>query len=279
MLGKAESFSNTYHEIVVGNMLSRSGSMPVYEQVLTATSGKPDWYISPRGCEPGCYVEVLSDNFELTKEERLVREIGLRVLEIPVAAWITVTPRVDDVGDQSKETPKTYAKHIQDWLSREHWEQGQSKREGTFDFKLEYFSSEPGHVELTPKSMARFVKPEGVKRSIRDKVHKYGKACLDAGCGLLIAVFPEPFFGLGLEDAVTIALGRAVGYETDAQHVSPMILRDNSGLFTGDDRLSGLVWLTPRDGNWSSRILLNKQARIHPPDAVLRALDTTANSL
>ena len=278
-LGKAENFSNTYHEIVVGNMLSRSGSMPVYEYVLTATSGKPDWYVSPCGSEPGCYVEVLSDNFELTKDEHLIREIGLRASGIPVAAWITVTPRVGDAGDQSEETPKTYIKRIQDWLSKEHWGQGQSKLAGTFEFKLEHLSSDLGHVELMPKSMARFVKPERVKRKIRDKVRKYGKACLDAGCGLLIAVFPEPLFDPDLQDAEAIALGRTTGYGTDAHHACPTILRDRSGLFTPDGPLSGLVWLTPQDGNWSSRILLNEQAHIHPPDAVLRALDTTVSPL
>lgn len=271
---KAKNFSDTYHEIVVGHMLLQSGLMPVYEHVLTA-----DWYVSPCGSEPGCYIEVLSDNFELTKDEHLIREIGLRASGIPVAAWITVTPRVGDAGDQSEETPKTYIMHIQDWLSKEHWGQGQSKLAGTFEFKLEHLSSDLGHVELMPKSMARFVKPERVKRKIRDKVRKYGKACLDAGCGLLIAVFPEPLFGPDLQDAEAIALGRTTGYGTDAHHACPTILRDRSGLFTPDGPLSGLVWLTLQDGNWSSRILLNEQAHIHPPDAVLRALDTTVSSL
>lgn len=271
---KAKNFSDTYHEIVVGHMLLQSGLMPVYEHVLTA-----DWYVSPCGSEPGCYIEVLSYNLPPMKDTLFLQELAFRVSEIPVCAWITVAPGAGHEINQTDETAKQDFLLIERWLTKGDWEQGQSKTTGAFVFRLERLFGRPGHVTLTRKSIASFINSGRLKSGIQEKVHKYGEACWTAGYALLTAVFPSPFFGPDLEDAETIALGRTTGYGTDAHHACPTILRDRSGLFTPDGPLSGLVWLTPQDGNWSSRILLNEQAHIHPPDAVLRALDTTVSPL
>jgi hypothetical protein len=213
------------------------------------------------------------------KDTPFLVELAFRVAEIPVCAWITVASSVGYEINQTDETAKQNFRRIGGWLATGDWEQGQSRPTGELVFRLERLVRHPGHVTLTRKSIASFINTGRLRNEIQAKAHKYGEACWKSGCGLLIAVFPNPFFGPDLEDAEAIALGRAMGYGTDAQHVSSTILRDNFGLFTGDDLLSGLVWLTPQDSNWSSRILLNEQARIHPPDAVLRALNTTASSL
>jgi hypothetical protein len=103
--------------------------------------------------------------------------------------------------------------------------------------------------------MARFSDSLGVKEKIRDKIDWYGRACLDAERSFLVAFFPERFFGCELGDA--------------QKKITP-------GLFKLDSPPAGLAWITQQDSIWISRILLNKQARIHPPVKVLRALNTTA---
>jgi hypothetical protein len=271
-------FWDTYHEIVVGDMLARSGLAPEYEHLL-APGLPPDWYMSSDGHAPGCYIEVFSYNLPPMKDTPFLVELAFRVSEIPVCAWITVAPSVGYEINQTDETAKQNFRRIEGWLATGDWEQGQSRPTGEFVFRLERLVRHPGHVTLTRKSIASFINTGRLRNEIQAKVHKYGETCWTAGCALLIAVFPNPFFGPGLEDAEAITLGRTTGYGTDVHHACPTILRDRSGLFTPDSPLSGLVWLTPQDGNWSSHILLNEQAHIHPPDAVLRALDTTVSSL
>lgn len=271
-------FSDTHHEIVVGDMLARSGLVPEYERLL-APGLPPDWYVSPDGNEPGCCIEVLSYNLPPMKDTLFLQELAFRVSEIPVSAWITVAPGTGHEISQIDETAKQDFLLIQRCLTTGDWEQGQSKTTGAFVFRLERLFGHPGHVTLTRKSITSFINSGRLKSGIQAKVHKYGEACRTAGCALLIAVFPNPFLGPDLEDAEAIALGRTTGYGIDAHHACATMLRDRSGLFTPDGPLSGIVWLTPQDCNWSSRILLNEQAHIHPPDAVLRALDTTVSSL
>jgi hypothetical protein len=270
-------FWDTYHEIVVGDMLRRSGKAPEYEHLL-APGLSPDWYVSSDGHVPGCYIEVFSYNLPPMKDTPFLVELAFRVSTIPVCSWITVAPSTGPQINQTRETAKQDSLLIQRWLTKGDWEQGQSRATEAFVFRLERLFGRPGHVTVTRKSIASFINSRRLRSEIQAKAHKYGEACWTAGCALLIAIFPNPFFGPDLEDAEVIALGRAMGYGTDAQHVSPTTLRDRSGLFTPDGPLSGLVWLTQQGGDWSSRILLNGQAHIHPPDAVLKAFDTTASS-
>jgi hypothetical protein len=235
-------------------MLSRAGLFPVYERhVLPPTDLTPDWYVPPSGSDPGCGIEVRSKNLrEPTDDERFVKELCRQALKIPVSAYITLTPRADDVGGQRQEVSvEEYLERVQNWLAGGHWEKGQTRSTGKFTFTRELWPDGPAHVTLLPASMARFGDSRGVKDKIKEKIDKYGKACLDAKRSFLVAFFPEPFFGCELGDAQQIM----------------------SGLFKLNSPPAGLAWITQQDSSWTSQVGLNKQARIPPPANVLRALD------
>jgi len=74
-------------------------------------------------------------------------------------------------------------------------------------------------------------------------------------------------------------LGSTTYDATTTAHSCPIVIRDDSGLFKLDFPPAGLAWITRQDSAWTSQVLLNEQAHIHPPDVVLRALDTTVSSL
>ncbi len=261
-LRQVDHCSDTYHEIIVGYMLLRAGLLPVYEQgdVLSLIDRTPDWYVPPSDGDPGCCIEVRSKNLrEPTNDERLVEELYRQALKIPVSAHITLTLSAEDAGGQRQEiSVEEYLEHIQNWLVGGHWEKGQTRSTGKFTFMRELWPDGPAHVTLLPASMARFGDCRGVKDKIKDKIDKYGKACLDANCSFLVAFFLEPFFGCELGDA--------------QKKITP-------GLFKLNSPPAGLAWVTQQDDTWTSQVNLNKQARIPPPDAVLRALNTTASSL
>lgn len=281
-LREADHCSDTYHEIIVGHMLLRAGLLPVYEQkhALPPTGLTPDWYVPPSGGDPGCCIEVRSKNLrEPTNDERLVEELCRQALKIPVSARITLTLSAEDAGGQRQEvTVGEYLEHIQNWLTDGDWEKGQTRSAGKFTFMRELWPDGPAHVTLLPASMARFGDSCGVKDKIKEKNDKYSKACLDAKRSFLVAFFPEPFFGCDLEDAQKIMLGCTTYDATTTAHSCPIVIRDDSGLFKLDSPPAGLAWITQQDGIWTSQVLLNEQAQIRPPAAVLRALNTTAKS-
>lgn len=281
-LSQVDHCSDMYHEIIVGYMLSRAGLLPVYERdALPPTDLTPDWYVPPSGGDPGCCIEVRSKNLrEPTDDERFVEELCRRASKIPVFAYITLTPRADDAGGQRQEVSvEEYLEHIQNWLAGGHWEKGQTRSAGKFTFMRELWPDGPAHFTLLPAYMARFGDSRGVKDKIKEKIDKYGKACLDAKRSFLVAFFPEPFFGCELEDAQKMVLGSTTYDATTTAHSCPIVIRDDSGLFKLDFPPAGLAWITRQDSAWTSQVLLNEQAHIHPPDVVLRALDTTVSSL
>jgi len=266
---------DTYHEIVVGDMLSRSGLAPEYEHLL-APRLTPDWYVPPEGSEPGCYVEVFSHNLPPMKDTPVLQELAFRVLTIPVCAWITVTSSMEPESDQNGETAKQCCEHIEGWLDKGDWEQGQSRTSGAFVFRLERLPERPGHVMLTRKSIASFIDAGRLRTMIQSKVVKYGEACWKTGCSLVVAVFSNPFFGPDLEDAEAIIWGRPIGSISNAHHTCITIARDRSGLLKPDSPVSALAWLTLQDSDWSSRVLSNKRAHVRLSARMLRALDTSA---
>lgn len=280
-LSEVDHCSDTYHEIIVGYMLSRAGLFPVYERhVLPPTGLSPDWYVPPSGSDPGCCIEVRSKNLrESTNDERLVEELCRQALQIPVPARISLTLSAEDAGDQSEEIPvEEYLERVRDWLADGHWEKGQTRSTGKFTFMRELWPDGPAHVTLLPGCMARCSDSGLVKEKIEEKIRRYGKACLDADCSFLVVFFPELFFGCELEDAQKIVLGTTTYDATTTAHSCPIVIRDDSGLFKLDFPPAGLAWITRQDSTWTSQVLLNKQARIHPPDGVLRALDTNAST-
>jgi hypothetical protein len=262
-------------------MLLRAGLLPVYEQehALPPTGLTPDWYVPPSGGDLACCIEVRSKNLALTNDERLIADLCRQASKIPVSARITLTLSAEDAGGQRQEVSvEEYLEHIQNWLAGRHWEKGQTRSAGKFTFTRELWPDGPAHVALLPAYMARFGDSVLVKEKIEEKIGTYGKACMHANCSLLIAFVQEPFFGCDLEDVQKIMLGTTTYDATTTAHSCPIVIRDDSGLFKLDSPPAGLTWVTQQNGIWTSQALLNKQARIHPPDGVLRALDTNAST-
>lgn len=188
-LRRGPSFSDAFHEIVVGEMLARCGPLPQYETELVP--GKtPDWYLSPGSGQIACAVEVVSRNTQDGQGSHSLGELDLRLEQIPLGVILSVEFASEQIMMSSGES-KELASVVRKWLESSGTVPNSTLQRGGFSFTVLSMQSGVNHVCTILDPDAIRVDPRPLRRLVATKVHKYAGVCQDNGIALVVAVVAD----------------------------------------------------------------------------------------
>ena len=277
-LRKDKSFSDAFHEIVVGAMLTKCGPIPDYEPELT-TGKTPDWYVAPRGGEIGCTVEVVSRNTADRVGKRSLDELLLRLRQIPLQAALSLG-FVSDDSDPLPSNPKQVASDVQKWLeASDTAPQSTLLRDGVL-FTVLSMNTGIETVNTIIDPVAFRVDSHALSKLIASKVQKYAGICQNGGSALVVAVVADPVTGLDTEDVESVLFG-SVKYPiaVDKTTKRPLLkqpYRSHDGIFEHYLGLSAVAWVVQNGPDtWTSTLYRNPACNILLPDQVLKGMQST----
>ncbi len=277
-LRKDTSFSDAFHEIVVGAMLTACGPIPDYEPKLTAEK-TPDWYVAPRGEEIACVIEVASCNPPDGRRNNSLEELVLRLEEIPCQVVLDVAFTSGN-ANLLADTPKQIASDVQKWLELTGAAPRSTMQRGGITFTVLSSRSDSGTIEVILDPDAFWVNSNHLRRLITDKAKKYTDMCQKNGMAFVIAVVVDPVTGLGTDNLKSVLSGTLrcpIAFDKARQH--PLLkqpYRFHDGVFEDYPGLNAVAWIAQNEPNaWTSTLYLNPVCNVPLPEQVLKGLQST----
>jgi len=277
-LRKDTSFSDAFHEVVVGAMLAEYGPIPDYEPEL-ATGKTPDWYVAPRGGGIACVVEVASRNTRDSRKNNSLDELILRLKKIPGRVVLAVGSASDNANILT-DTPKQIASDVRKWLESPNVAPQSTMQRGGSTFTVLPMESGSETVEIILDPNAFWVDSNRLKRLIADKAKKYTDVCQNSSIALVVAVVADPVTGLDREDAESVLFG-SLKYPIAVDKTTKQVLltrpyRSHDGAFEHYPGLNAVGWVAQnRSNTWTSILYMNPVCNVPLPDQVLKGLQST----
>lgn len=277
-LRDGENFFDTFHEVVVGEMLARCGPLPEYETELAANK-TPDWYLPPRSGQIACAVEVVSRNTQDGQGNRRLSELVFRLGEIPVGVVLNMESASEHVVLSSGKS-KEIASNVWKWLKSASAVPNSRLQMGEFSFTVLPMQSGDDHVCIIQTFDAIRIDPRSLGSLVAKKAHKYAGVCQDSGTALVIAVIADVATGSSIRSAESMLLGSVKGSvvldKSTGQILSKRSYRAHDGVFEHYPRLSGVAWVEENQpSTWTSTLFMNPACTLRLPDQVLRGLQST----
>lgn len=274
-LRKDTSFSDAFHEVVVGAMLAQNGPIPDYEPDLG--SGKtPDWYLPQQDGQVGCAVEVVSRNVQTS---RSLDELNARLQEIPGETVLLVS-YASDYTMMSSGTCKEITSAVREWLKSDDTAPKSRLRLSGFCLTIVSMRSGLDHVYTILDPDATWGSPRPLRRSVTDKVRKYESSCQDGDMALVVAVVADPRAGSSTYEAMEMLFGSVtvpvVVNRSTGQSWPKQPYRADDGVFERCPLLSAVAWVTQNEPDtWTSTLHMNPVCSVALPDQVLKGLQST----
>jgi hypothetical protein len=277
-LRKDTSFSDAFHEVVVGAMLAEYGPIPDYEPEL-ATGKTPDWYVAPRGGGIACVVEVASRNTQDSRKNNSLDELILRLKKIPDRVVLAVESASDN-ANMLTDTSKQIASDVRKWLEFPNVAPQSTMQRGGVTFTVLSLKSGSGTVEIILDPNAFWVDSNRLKRLIADKAKKYADVCQNSSIALVVAVVADPVTGLDTDDAESVLFG-SLKYPIAVDKTTKRVLlerpyRSHDGIFDHYPGLNAVAWVAQNEPNtWTSILYMNPVCNVLLPNQVLKGLQST----
>jgi hypothetical protein len=273
-LRTGSSFSDAFHEVVVGEMLARCGPLPEYEAELAAKK-TPDWHIRRCDGQNACAVEVVSRNTQVDSPSELV----LRLRQIPRGVVLNMECASEHVALSSGEA-KRIASSVWKWLGSASTVTDSKLQIHEFCFTVLAIQSGDDHVAVIQDFDAIWVDLRPLRSVVVEKVHKYTAVCRDSGTALVIAVVADVGAGASTRSAESILLGSLKGTlvfdKSTGQVLSTRWYRAHDGIFERYPYLGATAWITCHGlDTWTSTLFVNPLCDTPIPSQVLKGLQST----
>jgi len=264
-LRSSRRFTQTYHELVVGNILREFGYQAEYEKALNGLT--PDWYVHPSSKRtPAFIVEVLDVNVSDTtnSEQRQIRALLGRLRSIPVGVVLGIELyRAKVTLDQKRN--KMIAARIQQWLTDDVPPVGAQLSIDGIVFKIIHRDISYPSVRALATAGMFWVNPKALRDSLETKVHRYKDLATQASIPLVIGVVADPQTGLDADDLWDVLFGQEVYEVTFEESTGAIVegrpIRKANGLFRkASPALSATIWLWGASGEWQIRAVYNPNA-------------------
>jgi hypothetical protein len=277
-LRSGPSFSDAFHEVVVGEMLAQCGPLPQYETELAARK-TPDWYLPPRSGQIACAVEVVSHNTQDGQGSPCLGELVLRLRQIPLGVVLNMASASEHVVLSSGDS-KEITSNVWKWLGSASTVPDSKLQTGEFSFTLLPMQSGNDHVCIIEDFDAIRVDPRSLRSSVADKARKYTGVCQDSGTALVIAVVADVAAGSSLRSAESMLLGSVKGSvvfdRTTKRTLSARRYRAHDGIFEKYPGLGAVAWVMQNEPDmWTSTLFMNPACTLRLPDQVLTGLQST----
>ena len=245
------SFIQTYHELVVGDLLIRRDYDIEYEKTIKGLT--PDWYVQPKDQIPSFIVEVFTDNISNARASKLrqVDDLHRRLNQIPIGV-------ANDEDYEKKlilnqKLNKNIAKKVALWLTNGKPPAGaELSIEGTI-FKVLHYNNQYSTLQFAGPPEAFWVNPTPLKENLEKKIKRYK----DINIPLVICVFADFRTGYRFDDIQDVLLGERKTVTT-------------KGLFDKYHILSATIWMDLMDiktSKWEMKMLNNPNALLPLPSA------------
>ena len=280
-LREEASFSNAFHEVMVGAMLAQNGPIPGYEPELVIGGKTPDWYVAPRGGGIACHVEVFSRNTRDGRKDNSFNELILRLKRIPGQTVLAVQSASDSANILLTNTPKKIASDVRKWLESPGVAHQSTMERGGVAFTVLPRKSSSGTVQIIPLSAITFwVNSKPLNRLIAEKAGKYRSSCNNGQTALVVAIVADPVTGLDTEELESVLCGSVkcpiVFDETTKRPLPGQPYRANDGIFDHYPGLNAVAWVEENGPNtWISTLYENPACNLLLPDQVLKGLRST----
>lgn len=259
LLRNPDHFVHTYHELAVGSSFERYGYRAYYEPNLEGQT--PDWLVETDDKASRFLVEVFTadptagDQAQARQLDELTNR--LERIEIPVALILMV--RGNDVTLNSG-ISKEIARQVKEWLVSEP-SVGKTLEVKGIKFEILNYNPNYSKLQLAISVPATWVKKDSLRTNIQKKIAKYKRL----GMLIVVAVVPDFYTGLDLDDLDDVLLGQEtvrVAFDKDTMEVlSQVTARRSDGLFDQLPELSAVMWVCHRErGKWGYRVIRNPSA-------------------
>jgi len=273
-LRKEPSFSDAFHEVVVGEMLARCGPLPQYEPELVP--GKtPDWYLPSRSGQIACAVEVVSRN----PQDDSLGELVLRLGQIPLGVVLNMEFASEHVVLLSGKSKKIVS-DVRKWLESSGTVLNSTLQTGEFSFTVLSMQSGVGLVCIIRDPDAVWVDPDPLRSLVADKARKYAGVCQKSSIALVVAVVADVATGSSIPSAMAMLFGSVkvpvVFNRTTKRTMSRPWYRAHDGIFEHYLGLSAVAWVMENKPDiWTSTLFMNPACTLRLPDQVLTGLQST----
>jgi hypothetical protein len=205
-LRSVRNFTQTYHELAVGNTLIRLGYQLEYEKALDKLT--PDWYVWPNREIPAFIVEVFTANLSAAKERQYSQEKDLlgRLQQIAIdVALLVRLGRTKVVLDQQQN--KIIAEGVRQWLTNDNPPIGAQLDLDGIVFEITRRDRGYPNVQYVASRKAFLVNKKSLRENMEDKIHKYKGLATKMGIPLVVGMVAGPRTGLSLDSFWDVLLG------------------------------------------------------------------------
>lgn len=259
LLRNPSRFIHTYNELAVGTLLSTDGFRVHYELRIEGLT--PDWLIEELTGPVRSIVDVFTANpsADQQSEEVQLQELRNRLqrIRIPVALIVEIDGhKVELASGQSQKI----ARRVEEWLSEEPGIGEKLRTEG-LGFEVLDYNPDYSGLQLAGPSTGGWVRSDPLRGNILKKVARYKRL----GMPIVVAVVPDFYTGLDLDDLMDVLLGQRVLEVTQESATRDVFVqrasRKNNGLFVKLPQLSAVMWVwQPSRGKWESVPVHNPHA-------------------
>jgi len=252
-LREDEHCLETYHELVVWNILRARGFIPEYEKPIHDVT--PDWYVPAKGNIPAFIVEVLTKNPSDKKSarQRQIKDLRGRIEQIPVGASIGFDLYRAQC-DFSPPNNKKIAVDLKRWLETENPPVGAAICLEGMTFSVLDRTTALSTVQ-TCYAEADRVDVSSLSHQIDKKVDRYKDAAVAARLPFVVALVADFFTGLTLHSLLSVLYGARALDEVLGKFPRQILesppAKTNDGLFWRAPALTAAAWID-RDisGQW-----------------------------
>jgi len=259
-----ENHYQTYHELVVGALLTKAGLMVKYEEELGGGI-TPDWLIRDGDGQLLMVVEVLTVNpsGDQVGWQRAIDEIFARLDEVP--AGLALEVHVDDPDlVPNQQHLKMIETAVRGWLATGLPPLGSSL--GVRGATLTVIAHCPdwAGIQVAGPARAFIVDYAGLAQKLSEKVRRYGDAVSDLHVPLIVCVVVDSATGHDVQSVDHVLFGHPT-YEclfdktTGDIHGSHFVGRKDA-LFDVTPKLSAVFSAWPVSGEWRMMVARNPRA-------------------
>jgi hypothetical protein len=252
---QSEQFVETYHELVVWNILRERGFSPEYEKQLNQLT--PDWYVPAGHRTPAFVVEVFTANPSDAARARRqhIEDLHCRIAAISFGAAVGFDPS-EAQCEFTPQNNKRIAAALRDWFECSDPPVGAEKDLEGMTFRIDERKPSYRTVQLHYPLEAAFVDQGLLSRKIEAKVDRYKSVAVAGGLPFVVAIIPDFFTGLGLWALLSVLYG--VHTMNEVLGKSPREISEcppaepREGLFWRARALSVAAWIDKdNNGQWT----------------------------
>jgi hypothetical protein len=267
-----EQYTNTYHELIVGEMLRKLGYTVEYEKPMVEVDEllTPDWYVCKKGHLPPFYVEVFTPNpsKNIIETDNKWQDLCARLEELPIPVGISIQAN-ERCNPPDATRSKKIAEIVREWLQEHSPRKGEVlnidcntleevtepytdyRNSTVITFEISKHSNEDQRkARCTQPIFIRQVLVDALKNNIQRKIRHYGNAVKRENLPFVICLMPHYDSLLGHDSFVDAIWGELVTdlYEDKSGEKIWRDRRLDNGIFSArqsrNETLSAVSWLS-----------------------------------